>query len=27
MHHSSPEEKQKLCKQIFDYIVVVKSIH
>lgn len=27
MQHSSPEEKQKLCKQIFDYIVVVKSVH
>jgi hypothetical protein len=27
MHHSNAEEKQKICKQIFDYIVVVKSIH
>lgn len=27
MHHSTPEEKQKLCRQIFDHMVVVKSIH
>jgi len=27
IQHSTPEEREKICKQIFDKIVIVKSVH
>jgi hypothetical protein len=27
MQNSQPDERERLCKQIFDYIIVIKSVH